>query len=95
MHSFCCVAASQMDLINDYSRSASAEESRRVQLETRLLAVGNYIARLKQEIANRQKALEEGAAVLEAILIKHQQDVCTIFVDYLNFKLLIDFLVFS
>jgi hypothetical protein len=50
---------------------------------------------LKQEIANGQKALEEGAAVLEAILIKHPQDVCTIFVDYLNFKLLIDFLVFS
>jgi hypothetical protein len=59
-----------MDLINDSSRSASAEESRRVQLETRLLAVGNDIARLKQEIANGQKALEEGAAVLEAILIR-------------------------
>jgi hypothetical protein len=86
-NSFRRVAAALIDLINGSSRSASAEESRRVQLETRLLAVGYDIARLKQEIANGQKALEEGAAVLEAILIKHPQDVCTIFVDYLNFKL--------
>ena len=66
-----------IDLIFNVSfRSSSAEEARRVQLETRLSAVGNDIARLKQEIANGQKALEEGAAVFEALKIKHQQNVC-------------------
>lgn len=72
---------------NDCFRSASAEEARRVQLETRLLAVGNDIARLKQEITNGQKALEEEAAVFEAIKIKHQQNVYIPFYSYLVFYL--------
>lgn len=53
----------------------SEEDSRRAQLEARVLAMESEIVRLKQDLVLGQKALDEGAAVFEAIHLKHQRDV--------------------
>lgn len=57
------------------NRCVSEEDSKKAQMEARMLATENEIARLKQDLKISQKALDEGAAVLEAIHHKHQRDV--------------------
>lgn len=53
----------------------SEEDIRRSQLQARIVAMDNEVARLTQDLKLGQKALDEGAAVLEAIHLKHLRDV--------------------
>lgn len=57
------------------TRCMSEEDCRRAQMEARLLAVESEVSRLKQDLKLGQKALDEGAAVFEALHLKHQRDV--------------------
>jgi hypothetical protein len=51
------------------------DESRKAQMEARILATENEISGLKRDLKLGQKALDEGAALFEALYIKHQRDV--------------------
>ena len=53
----------------------SEGDSRKAQMEARLLAVENEVKQLKQDLKLGQKALDEGAAFFDALHQKHQRDV--------------------
>ena len=54
------------------------DECRKAQTEARILATENEISGLKRDLKLGQKALDEGAALFEALYIKHQRDVFSI-----------------
>ena len=53
-------------------------KSREAQIKARFLAVEEEISQLKRDLELGQKTLDEGAAKLKAIHLKHQQNVFTI-----------------
>ncbi len=55
------------------------EDIRRSQLQARIVAMENEVARLTQDLKLGQKALDEGAAFFEAIHLKHLRNVTTTF----------------
>ncbi|XP_046640134.1 tropomyosin-like [Daphnia pulicaria] len=59
---------------SDVKQCLSEDDCRKAQMEARIIATENEISRLRQDLKLSQKVLDEGAAVLEAIYIKHQRD---------------------
>lgn len=57
------------------NRCMSEEDARRSQLQARIVSMENEVARLTQDLKLGQKALDEGAAVFDAIHLKHLRDV--------------------
>lgn len=55
------------------------DECRKMQLQARIQAMESEVAQLNHDLNSGQKALEEGAAIFEAIHHKHQQQVNIIF----------------
>lgn len=56
-------------------RCKSDEEQRRIKMESRLLAVEQEIARLKKDLSDGQKVLDEGTAVFHDLQRRHKQNV--------------------
>ncbi len=70
-----CTIGSGLYYVHLLNRCMSEEDIRRSQLQARIIAMDNEVARLTQDLKLGQKALDEGAAVLEAIHLKHLRDV--------------------
>lgn len=64
----------------------SEDDSRKAQMEARILSMENEIIQLKRDLNLGQKALDEGVDFSEAIHLKHQRDVT--FITF-NWKLII------
>nr|CAH0103174.1 unnamed protein product [Daphnia galeata] len=60
---------------SDVKRGLEKNKSREAHIKARFLAVEEEISQLKRDLELGQKTLDEGAAKLKAIHLKHQQDM--------------------
>lgn len=60
---------------SDVKQCMNEDECRKMQLQARIQAMESEVAQLNHDLNSGQKALEEGAAIFEAIHHKHQQQM--------------------